>query len=127
MSIQKKSRQFAEKRGSTGESGVGESARAWDRALTRSWQELRPAGGDAMEWIGDVAPFEPGRDALGPLGDPFEEGDRLHPARTTTARRQHQDRETIKLWTAVIAGALVGSLLGFIGAGPQRRERKLQK
>lgn len=123
MSIQQ-NRKFAEKPRNVGESGVSGSARAWDRALTRSWRGLRPAGGDAMEWIGDVAPFAPGRDALGPPGDPFQEGD--SPARITTAPRQQRRREMMNLWAAVIAGALVGSLLGFIGAGPQRRERNLQ-
>src|SRR5215510_10796882 len=103
MSIQK-SRQFAKNRRNVGESGVSESARAWDRALTRSWRELRPAGDDAMEWIGDIAPFEPGRNALGPLDEAFQEADRLPPARIRTARRQRQNRGGMKLWTAVIAG-----------------------
>ena len=115
-------RRFAEKRRS-----VGEAEQAWDRALKRSLRDVRQADSDEMQWIGDIAPFEPGRDALGDPGDPFDEGNRSPPVRAVRATPQHRHLATARLSTAMIAGALIGSALGLVVSLLRRQERKLQE
>jgi hypothetical protein len=110
---------FAEKSRSVGEK-TRESEQSWERALKRSSHEgLRQAGSEEMQWIGDIAPFEPGRDALGDPVEGFEEGDRSTPARAVEAARQGLP---VRLWTAVIAGALIGSLLGLVATPATRQD-----
>jgi len=98
----------------------------WERALQRVRLELQPRPGrDEMEWIGDaIAPFQPGPDALGDIGDPFREGGGASaaPAEGEPTRRK-RDVEPARLLVAVLAGALIGGLLGLVAARPQRRTR----
>jgi hypothetical protein len=98
----------------------------WERALQRVRLELRPRlGGDEREWIGDtIAPFQFGPDALGDIGDPFRErgSAAAAPAESEPTRRPRK-LEPARLLVVVLAGALIGGLLGLMAARPQRRAK----